>query len=133
MSKSTLNEAIGGRLLSAWSVAPGVVWVQTRSPAFARKLQQRGDSRLVTVGVAGGYLRGFEFLHGMAWARRLIGRYNASNDTATGEGIIRSILPVGPPFSPLAAEMRVTVPKQAKPTNGGINSPMRTFSRKPGQ
>jgi len=72
------TETIGDRSLSAWQVAPGVVWVQTRSPQSARKLSQRGDSRLVAQGVAGTYLRTFEFHHGLAWARRLIARYTRS-------------------------------------------------------
>jgi len=71
-------EIIGSNELSAWQVAPGVTWIQTRLPQFARKLSQRSDSRLVAHGVAGGYLRTFEFHHGLAWARRLIGRYTAS-------------------------------------------------------
>jgi hypothetical protein len=76
------TDTIGDRRLSAWQVAAGVVWVQTRSPQFARKLSQRSDSRLVARGVAGGYLRTFEFQHGLAWAGRLIARYT-KNKTAT--------------------------------------------------
>ena len=74
--------AIGCHELSAWLVAPGVTLVQSRSPQFARKLSQRSDSRLVARGVAGGYLRIFEFQHGLAWAGRLIARYT-KNKTAT--------------------------------------------------
>ena len=84
--KPALNVAIGDRWLSAWQVAPGVVWVQTRSPQFARKLSQRSDSRLVARGVVGGYLRTFEFPHGLAWAARLIGRYTR-NETPTNARI----------------------------------------------
>ena len=69
---------LGTHELSAWQIAPGVTWLQTRSPQFARKLSQRGDSRLIVRGVAGGYLRTFEFHHGLAWARRLIARYTAA-------------------------------------------------------
>ena len=86
-------ETIGCRELSAWQVAPGVTWVQTRSPQFARKLSQRGDSRLVVQGVAGGYLRTFEFQHGLAWARRLIARYQTKNETATNARKTRPISP----------------------------------------
>jgi hypothetical protein len=88
------SETIGDRWLSAWQVAPGVVWVQTRSPQFARKLSQRSDSRLVAHGVAGGYLRTFEFQHGLAWARRLIARYNTRNETATNTQISALASPV---------------------------------------
>jgi hypothetical protein len=86
-------ETIGDRSLSAWLVAPGVTRVQTPSPQFARKLSQRSDSRLVVHGVAGGYLRTFEFQHRLAWARRLIARYT-KNGTATNA---RKSAPVCPP------------------------------------
>jgi len=75
---------IGDRWLSAWLAAPGVTWIQTRSPFYARKLAQRSDSRLVARGVAGGYLRTFEFQRGLAWAVRLIGRYS-KNGTPTNK------------------------------------------------
>ena len=84
LSKSTVRAAaagvVGNRDLSAWLVSPGVTWIQTRSPRFARKLSQRSDSRLVARGVSGGYLRTFEFPHGVAWAKRLIGRYTGRRD-----------------------------------------------------
>jgi hypothetical protein len=70
-----LNEVIGNRELSAWQVSPGMTWVQARDPKHARRMAQRKDSRLVGYGVAGGFLRIFQFHHGLAWARRLIARY----------------------------------------------------------
>lgn len=91
--KTALNVAIGCRELSAWQTAPGVTWLQTRSPQFPRKLSQRSDSRLIVHGVAGGYLRTFEFHHGLAWARRLIARYTAA-ETPTNP---RKIAPTCPP------------------------------------
>jgi hypothetical protein len=87
-----LNTVIGTRELCAWQPVPGVCWVQTRSPQFARKLSQRSDSRLVVQGVAGGYLRTFEFQHGLAWARRLIARYTR-NETPTNARIIAPVCP----------------------------------------
>lgn len=87
------DETIGTSELSAWLVAPGVTWVQTRSPQFARKLSQRSDSSLVACGIAGGYLRTFEFRHGLAWARRLIARYNRSGMATNA----RKNAPVCPP------------------------------------
>jgi len=86
------TDTIGNRELSAWQVASGLVWVQTRSPQFARKLSQRSDSRLVAHSVAGGYLRTFEFQRGLAWARRLIARYT-QNEKPTNARKSR-------PFSP---------------------------------
>ena len=73
--RAGLNEAIGGRELCAWQPARGVVWVQTRSPKHARRMGQRGDSRLVARGVAGGYLKTFEFQRSLTWAMRLMKRY----------------------------------------------------------
>ena len=85
--KPTLNVPIGDRWLSAWLVAPGVVWVQSCSPLFTRKLSQRRDGRLVVRGVSGGYLRTFEFHRGLAWAQRLIVRYQTKNETPTNARI----------------------------------------------
>jgi hypothetical protein len=89
--KPALNVPIGDRWLSAWLVAPGTVWVQTRSPLYSRKLSQRKDTHLVARGVAGGYLRTFQVHKGMAWARRLIARYTR-NETPTN-AVINPILP----------------------------------------
>jgi len=71
----TRDGTIGDSRLSAWAVAPGVCWVQTRSPVYAKKLAKRRDSRLVVRGVTGGFLRTFEFQHSMAWAKRLLAHY----------------------------------------------------------
>jgi hypothetical protein len=84
--KPALNEAIGGRWLCAWQTAPGVVWVQTRSPQFARKLSRRSDGHLVACGVAGGFLRMFCFRHSLTWARKLIARYTR-NELVTNDAI----------------------------------------------
>ncbi len=66
---------IGDRNLSAWSIAPGVVWIQSRDPLFTRKLSQVAGSRVVAFGVVGGYLRSFEFARSLGWAKRLVARY----------------------------------------------------------
>ncbi len=87
-----LNAAIGGSDLCAWQPARGVVWVQTREPRHARRLGQRSDGRLVVRGVAGGYLRTFEFRHSLTWAVRLMKRYMAS-EMATNAGLGRAICP----------------------------------------
>lgn len=70
-----LNYVIGFPELCAWQPVKGYTWVQTRDANFARKLGKRQDSRLVMTGVAGGYLRTYEFAHTLAWAKRLITRY----------------------------------------------------------
>jgi len=91
--KTGLNEAIGGHELCAWQPARGVVWVQTRSPKHARRMAQREDGRLVVRGVAGGYLKTFEFRGSLTWAARLMKRY-LTDKTATNEALGRAICPV---------------------------------------
>ena len=91
--KSTLNVAIGCRALSAWQVAPGVTWVQARLPEHTNRLAKRSDGRLVVRGMAGGYLKTFEFRHSLAWAERLIRRYIRPNHTSNA----RINSPVCPP------------------------------------
>jgi len=65
--------------ICGWPVESGVWWIQTNDPVFARKLAKRSDTRLVAVGVAGGFLRIFEMPRSPAFIRRLIARYMAAN------------------------------------------------------
>jgi len=74
-NRATLGDVIGTRELSAWQTAPGVTWIQTRSPEYARKLARRSDARLVAVGIDGGFMRTFCFRHSLTWARKLVTRY----------------------------------------------------------
>jgi hypothetical protein len=78
------NTAVGDRDLCAWQPERGIVWVQTRDPQHARRLDKRKDGRLVTAGVAGGFLRTYEFAHSLAWAVRLVARYTAREKAANG-------------------------------------------------
>jgi hypothetical protein len=84
---AALGDVIGTRELCAWQIAPGVIWIQTRSPEFARKLSRRSDARLVAKGVAGGFLRTFVLPRQLSFARKLIARYTAremvTNDLKT--------------------------------------------------
>ncbi len=91
-SKVGLNEAVGDRELCAWQPERGVVWVQTREPRHARRLGQRRDGRLVARGVAGGYLRTFEFRRSLGWAERLMKRYMAG-EAATNAVSGRAVCP----------------------------------------
>ena len=75
--------------MCAWQPVRGVVWVQTRNPKHARRMAQRKNGRLVVRGVAGGYLRTFEFRGSLAWAARLMKRYLA-DETATNEALGRT-------------------------------------------
>jgi hypothetical protein len=90
-TRRLLNEVIGGPELCAWQPIQGLTWVQTRSPGFALKLSRRRDSRLVVRGVAGGYLRTFEFGRPIAWAQRLITRYTLG-ETVTNAPKITPVL-----------------------------------------
>ena len=92
MPNIPLNTAIGDRFLCAWQPVRGIVWVQTRDPKHARRLAKRKDGRLVARGVAGGFLRTFEFEHSLAWALRLMKRYTADEVTAN-EALGRAICP----------------------------------------
>lgn len=66
--------------LSEWPVKSGVWWIQTREPRLARKLSRRTDTRLVAVGVSGGFLRIFEIRRPPAFVQSLIRRYTVTND-----------------------------------------------------
>ena len=87
-----LITTIGGWDLCAWQPVRGVVWVQTRNPQHARRLAQREDGRLVAWGVAGGYLKAFEFARTITWAIDLMARYTAA-EKATNEALGRAICP----------------------------------------
>lgn len=100
VNRLPLNTTIGTPELCAWQPVAGITWVQARSPQFARKLSQRQDGRLVARGVAGGYLRTFEFRHSLTWARRLIARYTRDGE-ATNARRTAPARPLGA-FSPAA-------------------------------
>jgi hypothetical protein len=90
--KAELNNVVGDRDLCAWQPVRGVVWVQTREPKHARRLAKRKDGRLVAAGVAGGFLRTYEFARSLGWSVRLIARYKA-NKTTANEALSRAVSP----------------------------------------
>lgn len=77
-----LNTVIGTNTLSAWQPVAGITWVQCRTAEHANRLAKRSDSRLVMRGMAGGYLKTYEFRHSLSWAERLIRRYTRQNHAA---------------------------------------------------
>ncbi len=91
-AKGALNRVIGDGELCAWQPVRGVVWVQTRNPRHARRLAKRGDARLVLRGVAGGFLKTFEFRRPLTWAGRLISRYLAAEVSANA-ALNRAVCP----------------------------------------
>ena len=86
MATIPLNTAVGDRDLCAWQPVRGIVWVQTRNPNHARRLSQREDGKLVAWGVAGGYLKTYEFARSITWAIDLMARYTAA-EKATNEAL----------------------------------------------
>lgn len=77
-----LNTVVGTAELSAWQPFPGITWVQCRTAEHANRLAKRRDARLVVRGMAGGYLKTYEFRHPLAWAERLIRRYTRQKHAA---------------------------------------------------
>jgi hypothetical protein len=68
-------QVIGTSDVCAWKTVPGVIWVQTRDWQIARDLARRKRARLVVRGVAGGFLRTYEFAgRDLAWARSLVSK-----------------------------------------------------------
>jgi hypothetical protein len=91
-TKVPLNTAIGNRDLCAWQPVRGVWWVLIRNPNHGRRLAQRKDGRLVARGVAGGFLRTFEFAGRADWGAELLARYTAA-EKATGSSFGGQICP----------------------------------------
>lgn len=90
----TVGETIGDSSISAWLVAPGVCWIQTRSPRHARRLSQRSDTHVVVTGAGGGFLKTFEIDRPMSWAKAFIARHEPRE-----EPIDRPFLSPGSPTS----------------------------------
>ena len=91
-ASAPMNTAAGDQELCAWQPVRGVVWVQTRCPQLGRQLGRRRDGRMVVCGVAGGYLRAFEFRRSLAWAGRLMKRYR-SDEMVTNAARKRAVWP----------------------------------------
>ena len=64
--------------LCAWSVAPGVFWIQTTEPQFSRKLEKRQDVRRVEISGVNHFHRTFELRGTWRKIRRIIDRYLVS-------------------------------------------------------
>lgn len=91
--KISLNKVVGDHTLCAWQPVKGITWVQTRDPKHAKRMMQRADAKLVVAGVAGGYLKTFEFRRSLPWAQRLMARYVAA-EKVTNAASNRAICPV---------------------------------------
>ena len=78
-TKHAREGAMSADSFCGWPVRTGVSWIQTREPQLARKLSRRSDTRLVGIGVAGGFLRIFEIRRPPSFVRRLTARYMAAN------------------------------------------------------
>ena len=90
--KIPLNAAVGDRASCAWQPVHGIWWVQTRKPEYAKQLGRHPDGRLVAWGVAGGFLRTFEFAKSTRWMIRLLARYT-QNETCANDQVSLAICP----------------------------------------
>jgi hypothetical protein len=82
------TEVFGNQTLSAWRVAPRIYWIQSRLPAFTRKLQSRDHSKLVMSGVSGGYLRTYEVPISRCAVQKLVTRWLNSISNVRPEGLL---------------------------------------------
>jgi hypothetical protein len=73
-----VNATYGPPKLCAWSVAPGVFWIQTTEPQFSRKLEKRQDVRRVEISGVNHFRRTFELRGTWRKIRRIIDRYLVS-------------------------------------------------------
>lgn len=90
--KIPLNAAVGDRASCAWQPVHGIWWVQTRKPEYAKQLGRHPDGRLVAWGVAGGFLRTFEFDKSTRRMIRLLARYTR-NETGANDQLSHTICP----------------------------------------
>ena len=84
-----VNDTVGGDIISAWLVKPGVCWIQTNSARHARRLSQRSDTRMVGNGVVGGFLRIFEAQHSLSWAKRFIRSHEKNEEPTNGAVLVQ--------------------------------------------
>lgn len=61
---------VGTKELCAWAVAETVTWIQTRSPAIAKRVARQPDARRVAYSVQGGYLRTFSMPYTLSWVAK---------------------------------------------------------------
>lgn len=109
-SKHDPFATVGGPKLSAWSVGPGLVWVQSRRPEFTDVLRKRRDASLVVWSVTGPYLRTYVITRPLRWARAFVDRQLRKLDAANSR------------FSPAAS------PQDTPKSPGGVE-PITIFSR----
>src|SRR5262249_6428646 len=67
-----VNATYGPPELCAWAVEPGVFWIQTTDPEFARRLEKRKDMRRVEVNGVNHFRRTFETRGRWRKIRRII-------------------------------------------------------------
>jgi len=65
----------GAQELCVWRVAPGRFWFQTTEPEYARKLDQRRDTRRVAVTGVNHYRRTYEMQGTWLKVKRIVDRY----------------------------------------------------------
>jgi hypothetical protein len=65
----------GPQELCAWKVAPGTFWFQTTDPRYSRKLDQRQDTRRVSVTGVNHYRRTYELRGNWRKVKGIVRRY----------------------------------------------------------
>ena len=73
-----VNPTYGPPELCAWQIGPGVFWIQTTDPEFARRLEKRKDMRRVEVNGVNHFRRTFETRGRWRKIRRIIDRFLVS-------------------------------------------------------
>lgn len=114
-----VNDTVGGDIISAWLVKPGVCWIQTNSARHARRLSQRSDTRIVGNGVVGGFLRIFEAQHSLSWAKRFIARHE-TNEVPTGAAFLNPESPTSRRNLELAVRVAVAETERSRWATGTI-------------
>jgi hypothetical protein len=83
--------------LCAWKVAPGIFWLQTTEPQYARKLDKRKDTRRIGITGVNHYRRTYEIPGNWRKIKRIVDRYIMSaGDTFSAAGSRQSALKIVP-------------------------------------
>jgi hypothetical protein len=61
--------------LCAWKVAPGIFWLQTKDPQYARKLDKREDTRRIAITGVNHYRRTYEMPGSWRKVKGIVDRY----------------------------------------------------------
>jgi len=87
----------GSPELCVWKVAPGTFWLQTTSPKYSRKLDQRQDTLRVAVTGVNHYRRTYEMRGNWRKVKGIVNRYlMLTGDTVFGAGLRQGVPKLAP-------------------------------------